>query len=434
MKNNSKLLNNKEVFSLRTLSWLAFASVFTYFQISAQDGVYIESFPDSSRYFAPTPVFSLENAGFFYSIFVRAIDVFPGITFAQMLFSTIAWLFLSFSVLKFFSGWIGLFCAIATLSIASQESVTNWNNLVLSESTSISSMAIWLAAILVFLKPANRVLWFRVQYSFLIATSFLMIFNRPQALIFVLPTCVAFAVAYRKRFVFWDRILYFTTTSVLLFASGLRVAALAQGSPFTSAYAQHLLEFRPPFTRYAFEQAGCVPPEVTHSDPSYAQLISACPNIETLIAEERISFTTWAIHSPFETLTTFVEWMRNGAIFVNYSSVNTVINKEHANSLMGVGYPFLLICLYFALITFLLVVISGFLYGFRFSGKRLTISVGFITLLLSYVLLTWGVDGIEMPRHTLPVLLFIPLVLAAAILYTFVQDKVNNLRMRQTKH
>lgn len=401
--------------------WTFFSAVFVVAQVNTFPRVFGETFPDSNRYFSPTSIFSLENAGIFYSIFVRAVDDFPGITFSQILFSTFSWLLLSFSVLRLFSGWIGMLCATGTLFIALQESVTNWNNLFLSESVAISMAALWLASILLLLKPSHNRVLLTYQLSIFTLTSFLLILNRPQAIILVFPIGIALVIANRKPVgKVSASIVTFSLIAIAIGASW-RLFMIAKNSPFATSYTQHLLEFRIGFTQYALQKAGCSPISNV-SQNSFADIMNYCPNLEKLVAENKLSFMSWTFAQPNEALASFLKWLLSEAEYMNYSSAPTVLNGYLANQVLGVGFPFLTIVGLYVAFAVIVTFLSLILQKIGFSLTRFWFVLGFFGLLFTYVFVAWGVDGIEMSRHTLPVLIIVPLVIVGGILYTMKLD------------
>lgn len=415
------------------VTWSFFALTYVYFQLSSQQWAVTETFPDSSRYFSPTPILSLENAGIFYSLFVRAFDVFPGISVAQMLYSTAAWLVLSVAVARLFSKWLGLLCGIGTILIASQESVTNWNNLVLSESVAISTCAFWFAALLLVLKPSKDMKTLNIQVWLLLVTSLLLVLNRPQIIIVIFPIALLVSLFVLKSRSSRTWLVLAIGNVVIALLAVVRIMFLAVGSPFASAYAQHLLEQRSQFTSFGLAQADCDPAFATPGIP-FSDLVNYCPNIEGLVNENKLSFSSWLISRPLDVVTSFAHWLNHDAFLVNYSSSPTIIERAQANSILGVGFPFITTLGLYVAVGIAMTALSGLLYGFQFSAKRLAAVIVLQALMFSYVMLTWGVDGVEMPRHTLPVLLFIPPVITAGILYVFKQDRLLTFQFpRRTK-
>ena len=406
----------------KVFAWAIVALVYIYFQIATLPRTFVETFPDSERYFSPTSIFSVENAGIFYSLFVRAFDVFPGIILSQVLLSMGSWILLSYGVLRLFSAWVGLLLSIATLCIASQESVTNWNNLILSESVSISLMALWLASLLLVVKPAISQKLIQFLLCFFLLTSLLLLLSRPQAILFVIPVGIVILFANKSNINRTMKWIFGGGIGLLAVAAVARLFQIAQGSPFAQAYSQHLLEYRPGFSQFGLTQANCDPVSASTGIP-YSELISYCPNLETIVQEKSLSFSSWVMHSPLDALAAFKEWFITQAILVNYSSAPTIVERDLANKVMAVGYPFTSILVYYTLFACVVVAICAVIYRLRFSVRRLFVAAMFVALLLAYVFLTWGVDGIEMPRHTLPILLFIPPVVAGAFFYVFGLDK-----------
>lgn len=406
----------------KAILWLLAASFYIWTTLATLPRVFAETFPDSGRYFAPTSIFSLENAGIFYSLFVRAFDLFPGIIVAQILVSLVSWLLLSLSVLRLFTGWIGTLAGLGTLAIATQESVTNWNNLILSESVAISMTAFWLATVVWLLKPLETQRGLLFQFCFFLTASLMLMLNRPQSILLILPLGFLLIFVNSGRLNKLTKYSFYSALGIFSIGSAIRLLFLSKGSPFAAAYAQHLVENRIEFTQYALDLAGCESISAI-SGNTYSDLITNCPNIEQLVNQNGLSFTSWFFAQPLQALNSFLIWLKNDALFVNYSSTPTIIDRDLANKILGVGYPFISIVAFFALFSLGIIALSSILYRSRFSSRRFLLSAAFVLLLFAYVLLSWGIDGIEMPRHSLPVLLFIPLVISGGMLYIFELDK-----------
>lgn len=388
----------------------------------------METFPDSERYFSPHSVFSLENAGFFYSIFVRAFDQFPGIVLGQVLFSCFSWIFLSWALIRLFPGWLGLFTSVLTLTIAAQQSVVSWNNLVLSESTAISMTALWLASLLLFLKPSPRKNLFALQTILLTLTTVLMTTSRPQLALIVFPVLIT-AIAYGwKKYSQLMRWLLSGISGLILIYSMVRLASLSLWSPFGSAYTQHLIDFRQSFTLYALEKYGCSD-LFTGLEGQLAKYSSDCPSLQSAITDNNLGFISWVLARPTEAFSTFVQWLSGDAVLPHYSSSATVLAPEHANAFLSINYSLTNIMLYFFAGAVVILAIRLLQRTASFSMLRFFLAAALLLCTLFYIFLSWGVDGIELARHALPMSLFLPLMIPITIFWVFTCDDAQQKRL-----
>lgn len=403
---------------LRFITWLVISFLYLYLSFRTVPSQYIEFFPDSERYFSPHSILSLENAGIFYSIFVRAVDVFPGIVLAQVLLSCICWLFLSWALLRLFPGWLGLFSAFVTLVVGTQQSVVSWNNLVLSESTAISTTAFWFGTLLLILKPSVRSHVFALKLSFLFIASSMMVVVRPQLALIVIPALVAVAVSQWGRMSRLTQWMSFLGSAFIFLFSFVRLAVVSLGSPFTSAYSQHLIDFRQPFTLYALQKVGCAD-LFTGLDGQLSKYVSDCPPLQDAISQGNLGFVSWALNQPAEAVSSFFKWISTDAVLPHYSSAVTILAPEHANAVLSINYSVANMLGFFSLGALILVAMRALNKSVTFSIKRFLLVLGFFLCVLVYVFISWGVDGIELARHALPLSLFLPLIASVGILWIF---------------
>lgn len=389
----------------------AFWNLFVVINAQAQESY------DTYRYFGL--VFDVQNPGFTTTALFMFIEDHQGIIYALTFASVIAWSLLSLTVIQRLRGsWVRWPLAVLTLVFSMTTPIWNYNTVLLTESLTVSTFILWLAAI-VWLSNSSPERS-NVQLAALLLTGGLVIFTRPQLLIVIVPVQIIVLLWISRR----NHVAKMALISGLALAPFIgigiyRILQLSAVQLYQFRYAlNNLVDKGSSFRPYALEnmpQCEAIPAALNGPAPwnevqaLEGTLMNACPETWIWFNSDSTSIQTWILNDPLAAVLDFFGSMTR--VHLSVMSEGRAMPEWLSNVIVNPTEPWLWMLLY------LFIGVGAAL----IAGVRPRVSLQSILAVVlaalsgvGYIFIMWASDGYDISRHIFPIL---PIFAVALMIY-----------------
>lgn len=375
-----------------------------------------ESF-DTYRYFGL--IFDVQNPGFTTTALFVMVQDPQTIMFVLVLISVVVWSALALAILERLRGtWVRWPLAAMVLVFSMSTPIWSYNTVLLTESLTVSTFVLWLAAIVWTSDSRNGRSWW--QLIALAISGGLAILTRPQLLIIIVPAHIVILLWIARR----NREIKPALTSGFLLlpfvAVGLiRIYQLATVQLYQFRYAlNNLVDKGSSFRPYALENMPpCEPIQTALNGPApwndihalESTLVSQCPETWMWFNSGSIRFQEWFLANPSAAINDYLGSMSRVNLAV--MSDGRAMPQWLSDTVLNPTQPWLWMFGYFVLGVFVAI----------FVKARLKVSIAgiagvtmIVVAVATFLLVMWGSDGYDINRHIYPVL---PLMGIAVLIF-----------------
>ena len=324
-----------------------------------------------------------------------------------------AWALFGFAVLVAVEGWVGLLLALGVLLYSLAFQVLSWQVWALTDGSSLSLFTAWMAT-LVF---ARRDRAGAAAVSSTAASAIVASLARPQLLVAMLPLQAVVVWRQRRAVRPAPRLLAVAGLSIALVWGGYRLWQATSLPEGRARYAINNLVGKPGFREFAAANLSSCPGVLKASASFEAmalvreRLPGDCPAAYSWLASPASSWFAWAAANPTGAARGFVQALRY-SILPLYSTQRGPLPGVLERLLLLQGGSV-------ARATAAYLVVGVVLAAMMRRRARPTtpgLAVVAVTgvAAVAYCFLTWGADGMEIPRHMMPVLAVLPPVALVA--------------------
>ena len=369
---------------------------------------------DTYRYFGL--VFDVQNPGFTTSALFIIVNDHKTIIYVLTLISVIAWLSLSLALLQRLSGsWVRWPLVVLVLSFSMTIPIWNYNTVLLTESLTVSTFVLWLAAI-VWLSSSNHENS-KIPLVGLLLAGALAIFTRPQLLVVIVPVQVVLLIWIARRNKVSKAALLTGLGLFPVIALGIfRIYQLSSVGLYQFRYAlNNLVDKGSSFRPYALEnmpQCEVIPSALNGSAPwnevqaLEGTLINSCPETWVWFNSTDTSIQSWVLDDPIAAFLDFIGSMAR--VHLSVMSEGRAMPEWLSNAILSPTEPWLWTLIYLSI-----GIVAAFVVGVR---PRFSVQAALTILLVGlasfgFIFIMWASDGYDISRHIYPVLPFCAIVL-----------------------
>lgn len=375
-----------------------------------------ESF-DTYRYFGL--VFDVQNPGFTTTALFMLIEDHQRIIYALTFVSVTAWSLLSLTVIQRLRGsWVRWPLAVLTLVFSMTTPIWNYNTVLLTESLTVSTFILWLAAI-VWLSNSSPERS-NGQLVALLLTGGLVIFTRPQLLIVIVPVQIILLIWISRR----NHVAKMALISGLALAPFIgigiyRILQLSAVQLYQFRYAlNNLVDKGSSFRPYALEnmpQCEVIPAALNGPAPwnevqaLEGTLMNACPETWIWFNSDSTSIQTWILKDPLAAVLDFFGSMTR--VHLSVMSEGRAMPEWLSNVIVNPTEPWLWMLLY------LFIGVGAALIARVRPRVSVQSILAVVLVALSgagFVFIMWASDGYDISRHIFPIL---PIFAIALMIY-----------------